>query len=206
MIAVIDGDAVRARPVLAALAGMSFEARSATAGDVIDRASKLIIPSSFSYRRMTATLRDRGLIGSILRMIESGRPVLGIGDGLTMLFDVSYEDQQHTGLGAVPGCAKSFDFGRHPAARHFSVPHQGWNRVHWAMSCPLLDGLESGAYFYFDHCVRPAPLDRRAVAATTNHGVDFPSVIWQGDLFGTVFYPERSEDAGMAVLRNFATL
>lgn len=206
MIAVVDCEACRTRPVMSALEALGAEAQLVSTPEPLDSADKIILPPSLSYRRMLGSLRDRGLAEPLIRAIESDRPVLGIGGGLNLLFDVSYEDQQHTGLGIVHGKVGRFDFGNHPAARHFSVPHQGWNQVHWAMDCPIFNGLESGEYFYFDHCVHPQPLDTRIVAATTNHGVDFTSVVRQKNVYGTVFLPERSDAAGRTVLQNFVNL
>ncbi|MCA9255527.1 MAG: imidazole glycerol phosphate synthase subunit HisH [Phycisphaerales bacterium] len=206
MIAVVDCEGCRTRPIMAALEELEADARLVSAPEPLERADKIILPPSLSYRRMLGSLRDRGLAAPLIRAIESDRPILGIGGGLNVLFDVSYEDQQDTGLGVVHGKVTRFDFGRHPASRHFSVPHQGWNQVHWAMDCALFEGLESGAYFYFDHCVHPEPLDRRTVAATTNHCVDFTSVIHQKNIYGTVFFPERSDSAGRTMLRNFVQL
>jgi len=206
MMVVLDCDSAQTRPVLTALSAAGANACLASGVDAIEGASKIIIPPGSSYRRMLGSLRDRALVGPLIRAVEGGKPVLAIGNGLHLLFDVSYEDAQHMGLGIVHGRVARFDFGRHPVARHFSAPHQGWNQVHWALDCPLFNGLESGDYFYFDHWVHPEPLDRRSVAATTNHGIDFSSVIWQGNVFGTVFFPERSDAAGSAILRNFIRL
>lgn len=206
MIAVVDCEGSRTRPVMAALAELGADAQLVSSPEALALADKIILPPSHSYRRMLGSLRDRGLAEPLIRAIESNKPILGIGGGLNVLFDVSYEDQQHTGLGVMHGKVARFDFGGHPAARHFSIPHQGWNQVHWAMDCPLFNGLESGEYFYFDHCVHPEPLDTRVVAARTNHCVDFTSVVRHKNIYGTVFFPERSDAAGRTVLRNFVQL
>lgn len=206
MIAVVDCEGCRTRGVMSALSKLGIDASLVTTAESIERADKIVLPPSLSYRRMLGFLRDRQLVAPLLKAIDDNRPVLGIGGGLNVLFDMSYEDQQHTGLGVVHGRVSRFEFGQHPAARHFFVPHQGWNQVHWAIDCPLFEGLESGEYFYFDHCVHPEPLDSRHVAAKSNHGIDFASAVTQNRTFGTVFLPERSDSAGATVLRNFAEL
>ncbi|MFQ5428686.1 MAG: imidazole glycerol phosphate synthase subunit HisH [Phycisphaerae bacterium] len=206
MIAILDCEGAEAGGVKRALDGLQVDAIPADAADAIERASKIILPHSRSLSLTVAAMRDRQLVMPLLRAIDRGRPVLGISAGFHLLLDVSYEEGQHTGLGVVHGAAKRLDFGTHPAAKHFSIPHQGWNQVRWSVECPLTAGLRSGEYFYFDHSYFGEPLDERLVAASCTHGVEFSAIIWKDHIFGTQFLPERSDDAGRALLTNFAAM
>ncbi len=206
MIAILDCQAHDADRVKNAFRDTGADAKVVIAVDAVERAAKIVLPDVSSYARAIAALRDRGLIGALLRAIDRGCPILGISRGLHMLLDVSYEAGQHTGLGIIHGKATRFDFGSHPAARHFTVPHTGWNEVQLTADCPLMAGVASGAYFYFDHAYHAEPLDDRTICATTNHGVDFTAVLRRDRVFGTQFLPERSDEPGRTVLANFARL
>jgi len=203
MIAIIDCESGATEQVRGILTDLGADAQIVSAAEAIGRASKIVLPSTHSFPDMIRSIRDRGFVAPLLHAINEGRPVLGISHGMHLLMDVSYEDGQHTGLGAIHGKATHFDFGEHPAAKHFVVPHQGWNQVNWTDGCPLLAGLNSGEYFYFDHMNHAEPLDRQFITAECNHGIDFAAVLWNRNVFGTQFLPERSEDAGRKLLINF---
>lgn len=206
MIAVLHLDTAAPDGIKKVLDDLDADAQLVGSGEGLDRAAKIIIPSGDSFAGTVRNLRDRGLVGPLLRAVEEGRPVLAVSLGMHLLLDVSYEEGQHTGLGAVHGKVTRFDFGSHPAARHFVLPHQGWNQVVWSSDCPLMAGLQSGEYFYFDHSYHAEPLDEAAIAARCNHGIDFTAVIWQGRVFGTQFLPEGSHQAGAKLLANFVAL
>lgn len=206
MIAILDCETGDLTRVKQALDSLGADARIVNSADGLARAAKIILPNGGSFAKTVRALRDRGLVGPLLRAADQGSHVLALSLGMHVLMDVSFEDGQHTGLGLIAGKAASFDFGTHPAARHFVLPHQGWNQVTWSNGCPLLTGLESGEYFFFDHTHHAEPLDGRIVAGRCNHGIDFAAVLWQGRIFATQFLPERSEQAGLKVLANFLAM
>ena len=115
-------------------------------------------------------------------------------------------DGNPRGLGVLPGCV-----GRMPRqdaeGRAYKVPHVGWNTVDFpagAAESPLFAGIPSGTYFYFTHSYI-APDGPFAIAHTT-HSVTFPCAVQKGNAFGVQFHPEKSSDAGAAVLRNFVEI
>ena len=84
------------------------------------------------------------------------------------------------------------------------VPQIGWNRLHFAQAgAPLWGGLQDGAYVYFVHSFYPAPEDPRIVAATADYGGPFAAAIADGAVAGMQFHPEKSQEAGLTMLRNF---
>jgi glutamine amidotransferase len=101
-------------------------------------------------------------------------------------------------LGLLPGrVSRLCDYG-------LSLPHMGWNRLDWDQPTPLLEGLEKGTRVYFVHSFR-APVNA-TTRASTHYGETIPALVAQDNFFGTQFHPERSGDAGSAILRNFLTL
>ncbi len=206
MVAVVDYETGSTQALMKALGELGIEARLASCIDDVQRAAKIILPAGDSFPKAVRWLRDRDLVPPLLRAVDERRHVLGIGLGLHLLLDVNHEDGQHTGLGLLHGKATRLDPGDHPAARRFVLPHVGWNQVNWSADCPLLAGIRSGEYFFFNHSNHAEPLDARCAAGRCIHGVDFVAVLWGDCVMGVQFLPEKSGAAGRQVLRNFAAI
>ena len=167
----------------------------------LEGAQKLVLPGVGAFRDAIAELRKQEMTGPIREHIAAGRPFLGICLGLQLLFDVSYEDGTWDGLGVVPGEVVRFE--NRPGLK---VPHMGWNRLERTAPCRILEGIPPEAHFYFVHSYYVVPRDESVVAARTEHGVRFVSVIARENLFATQFHPEKSQRAGLKLLSNFAAL
>jgi glutamine amidotransferase len=168
---------------------------------VVAKAGKVVLPGVGAFEDAMAELRNRNLVRPVLAAIDSGKPFLGICLGLQMLFDVSYENGRHEGLGVLRGRVVRFDL---PLG--FSVPHMGWNQVDFARRPPVLKGMDPGTYFYFVHSYYVVPEDAQVVATTTDYGLPFCSMIWRDNLFACQFHPEKSQADGLRLYRNFAEL
>jgi glutamine amidotransferase len=117
-----------------------------------------------------------------------------------MLFAESQEFGLSKGLGIFPGKVVRFTEGQ-------KVPHMGWNQIQIRKDFnPLLKGLNDGDYLYFVHSYYVVPEDSGIVAAQTRYGVDFASMVWKGNLFGTQFHPEKSQATGLRIYENFKNL
>lgn len=206
MIAILNVDACEAEPLRRLFTDAGACAMLAASAHELANAEKIVIPHSRAVRRTLAAIRDAGLIRPLLMAADADCPMLAIGTGMHLLFDVIRDESQQTGLGIVHGAVGPFVFGSHPAAQHFSTPHTGWNQIFWRDGCPLLCDLTSGEYFYFDHACHGAPMDASCVAATCNHGLEFPAIVRSGNSFGVQFLPERSQTAGEKVASNFARI
>jgi len=128
--------------------------------------------------------------------VESGTPFIGMCLGEQVIFESSQESPGVEGLGLLKGTCKRF-------RGKLKVPHMGWNTITKTKDCPILEGIEDGEYFYFVHSYHVVPKDRGVVAAETEYGVTFPSVIAKGNVYATQFHPEKSSDTGLLILRNF---
>lgn len=182
------------------------DARIVTSAEEIVRASKVVLPGVGAFADAIDHIREQGLAEPILEVIDSGRPFLGICLGLQLLFDVSYEDGEYTGLGVIPGKVVRFDFDELPAARGLKVPHMGWNQLYWDEPCPVLNGLRPGTYFYFVHSYHVQPIEADVKVARSEYGVNFVAMIWRDNLFAMQFHPEKSQENGLKILRNFTAL
>ena len=206
MVGILDCGVTDMAPLMTALGELGVSPTPVSHADGLLRASRLLIPPVQSMPRAIRAFRDQGLVTPLIRVLSSGIPVLAIDSGFHLLFDVCHDGGQHTGLGVIPGKVTRMEYGSHPAAKHFTLPHQGWNQVNWLSPCPIGTGLTGNDYFYFDHASHAEPLDAGVIAGRTNHGIDFTAVGWSGSLFGTQFRPEQSKESGLRLLANFLAI
>jgi glutamine amidotransferase len=158
----------------------------------------IVVPGVGAAGSAMDHLRERGLLQPLTQWVRAGRPCLGICLGYQILFDASAEGEVDT-LGLLAGrTAMLVDAP--------TLPHIGWNSVNAVRTHPLFDGIPDGSYFYFVHSYAPVPADDRLVVARTTHGRPFASAVAEGNVYGLQFHPEKSSDAGLRLLANFATL
>lgn len=132
------------------------------------------------------------------KRILSGIPLLGICLGMQLLFSRSMEGGTTTGLNIIPGKVVRLP-------KTVKTPHMGWNTIKIRKS-PLTRGLASNAYVYFVHSYYAVPSNPETVSATTEYGIEFPSIISSDHIFGTQFHPEKSGKPGLIILRNFVQI
>ena len=201
MIAVVDYGMGNLRSVQKGFEKVGYRAEVTDHPSALAAARKIVLPGVGAFEDAMAELRRRELIRPILAAIEAGKPFLGICLGLQLLFEVSYENGRHEGLGVVRGEVRRFDL-----PREYSVPHMGWNQLAIRRRAPILAGLSGGVYAYFVHSYYVVPADAVVIAAETDYGGPFCSMIWCDNLFATQFHPEKSQADGLRILRNFAEL
>lgn len=164
----------------------------------IGRASAIVLPGVGAFRDCMENLERYGLIESLLQSIEKGKPYLGICLGLQILFSKSEEFGSHKGLNLIKGNVVKFK-----ADPEHKVPHMGWNTIEKEKEVPLLQGVESGDFFYFVHSFYVVPEESQWTSTFTTYGRTFVSSIWQENLFATQFHPEKSQGKGLRILENF---
>ena len=166
----------------------------------IAAATRVVLPGVGAFRDAIAALRQHDLIGVIKDHIAADRPFLGICLGLQLLMDASLEDGEHEGLGIIPGYVRRFDL---PAG--YKIPHMGWNQLDRSAQPDhgLLDDSGPEPWFYFVHSYHVVPTDQSWIAATTDYGGQFVSVVAKGNVMATQFHPEKSQSCGMQLLKNF---
>ena len=196
MIAIIDYGMGNLRSVQKALEKVGAKTLITQNPAEIKSADKVILPGVGAMRPAMEKLDSLGLIDAIKDTINSGKPFLGICLGLQLLFDESDEGGKVKGLGILPGKVIRFN--------DLKVPHMGWNQINIANPpCPLFNGIENSGYVYFCHSYYVAPADPSVTATTTRYGRDFASSVARKNLFGVQFHPEKSQDIGLKILKNF---
>jgi|TARA_B100000676_G_scaffold63655_2_gene63095 glutamine amidotransferase len=201
MIAIIDYQMGNLRSVQKAFEKAGFEATITSDAAELAKAEKVVLPGVGAFEDAIAELHRRDLVSPIKDVIAANKPFLGICLGLQLLFDMSYEGGEFEGLGIIPGEVKRFD-----VQAGFKVPHMGWNQANIVREAPILKGIEFGTHFYFVHSYYVAPSDTDVVAITSDYDGEFCAMIWQDNLYATQFHPEKSQSAGIQVLKNFGSL
>ncbi len=157
-----------------------------------------MLPGVGAFADAMAELRRTGLGEAFREAVSSGKPCLGVCLGLQLLFDVSFEDGEHAGLGLMPG--RIVRFAPRPGLK---IPHMGWNTLRIRRPCPLLAGLEESPSVYFVHSYHAETDDRDVVAAEADYPDPFPAVVWRENLMACQFHPEKSQQIGLAMYANF---
>jgi len=182
----------------------AFEAVGAAAiiSDSVEaarQAEAVVLPGVGAFGDAIENLRARGLDRPVLEAARAGKPLFGICVGLQLLFEESEEMGRHVGLGLLPGKIVRFP-------HHLTVPHMGWNQIEPQYDHPLLKNITPGDFAYFAHSYYAAPADPAHVAAYTDYGQRFASVVARDNVCAIQFHPEKSQQVGLQLLRNFVEL
>ena len=199
MITIIDYGMGNLRSVQKAFERGGTPALIADRAEDVARAIRLVLPGVGAFGEAMVNLRRGGLIQPLLDAVRRGVPLLGICLGQQLLFARSEEMGDHEGLGILPGRVRRFP----PTLR---VPHIGWNQAHIRRPSPLLRGIPDHAFFYFVHSYYVAPADEADTLTTTDYGIDYASIVGRDRVFGAQFHPEKSQDLGLRILKNFAEM
>ncbi len=231
MIAIIDYGMGNLRSVSKGFEKVGHTAVIARDPATISNASHVVLPGVGAFKDCMMNLEKYGLIDSVYKAIESGKPFLGICLGLQLLFDESEEFGTHKGLGIIKGKVVKFSDDmtekqqlstdkKKPTVTlrttdviddqedkiKLKIPHMGWNNINIKQSPPVLDGIENDSFFYFVHSYYVVPEDEKVTATTTTYGIEFTSSIWKDNIFASQFHPEKSQSLGLKILNNFGNL
>ena len=196
MIAIVDYGMGNLRSVEKGFLKVGVDARIVSNPKAVDNARAVVLPGVGAFRDCMRNLKEKSLIESVLRSIQKGKPYLGICLGLQILFTESEEFGIYKGLDILKGKVMRFRL-------TLKVPHMGWNKVKILRRPPLFEDIQDQAFFYFVHSFYVVPDDNDIVATTTEYGISFASMVWKENIFATQFHPEKSQETGLKVLRNF---
>jgi imidazole glycerol-phosphate synthase subunit HisH len=197
---IVDYGMNNLRSVERALAAVGGVPRISGDPDIVCRSSRLILPGVGAFGDAMRVLREAGLDRAICAAVGGGASLLGLCLGFQLLFRESEEFGTHQGLGLFPGRVRRLD---EPGLH---VPHVGWNQVEEIRADPLMEGISEGTYFYFVHSYFVEPEDESTILARTDYGRRFCSIGRLGKICGAQFHPEKSQESGRRLLRNFVTM
>lgn len=201
MIAIIDYDAGNLRSVQKALEFLGYESIITSEESEILSAERVILPGVGAFGEAMDQLRSRGLDDTIKKVVESGKPFLGICLGLQLLFEESEESPGVKGLGILPGKIVKITGGQ-----GLKIPHMGWNQLNIQKKNGFLKQMGDNPFVYFVHSYYMEPSDKSLIAATTDYGTELPVAVEKGNVMAAQFHPEKSGTVGLQILKNFAEM
>jgi glutamine amidotransferase len=168
-------------------------------GDLAE-ADRIVLPGVGAFPDAMRKLHERGLDDALaVNVLEEGAPFLGVCLGMQLLAGIGQEVSETKGLGWLDA-----SIGRLEATdADPRIPHVGWNEVDPVRASPLFDGIPPGADFYFVHSFHMTCADAADVLATTPYCGGFTSVVQREHIFGVQFHPEKSQQWGLRLLKNF---
>ncbi len=182
-----------------ALEALGAKVKISSTREDIEGATHLVLPGVGSFTEGMKNLEKSGAIQPLTEaVIRDKKPILGLCLGMQMLAETGQEGGTTKGLGWVKGVVKRLDVDE----ARFHVPHIGWNDVEAKSTSVLLAGIKR-TIFYFVHSYCFFAASDTVVAGTTEYGEKFATVVEQGNIFGVQFHPEKSQEDGLSLLKNF---
>lgn len=195
---VLDYGAGNLRSVLNAFAAIDAPAQLVTEPSGFDKLDALVFPGQGAFGDSVRILKERKLWDPLRAWLREERPYLGICLGYQLLFESSEESPGVQGLGVAPGRVRKFE-----AKAGLKIPHMGWNQVQWEpRGAQWWHGLLNPAHLYFVHSYYPEVADESLALCHTDYGGTFVSGIAKANLMAVQFHPEKSQGAGLTLLRN----
>jgi glutamine amidotransferase len=202
MIGIVDYDIGNLRSVQKAFQHEGGEAIFVRDLEEMARVDALVLPGVGAFGDCIRSLENSGMRDAVAAWAKSGRPFFGICVGFQMLFESSEEAPGQPGLGLFEGAVRHFS-----ENRGLKIPQIGWNTVEVRQpKAPLLAGISTGDFVYFVHSYYVAPRDPSLVALESTYGDTFAAAIVRDNLIATQFHPEKSQRAGLQLVKNFIEL
>jgi glutamine amidotransferase len=199
-IGLIDYGSGNLRSVAKALEAVGAAPEHIVKGPIPGGLDALVLPGVGSFGDSVRHLQARGLFGPIRDWLTSQKKFLGICLGYQLLFQASEESPGVEGLGLFEGTVQKF------RAPGFKVPQIGWNRLTWTkQASERYPELPRDPFVYFVHSYYPVPKNKSIIAATAEYGEEFAAAVVADNLLATQFHPEKSQENGLAILRQFVS-
>jgi imidazole glycerol phosphate synthase glutamine amidotransferase subunit len=194
----IDYGSGNLRSVSKALEAAGAQITRLEQGPITGGFDAIVLPGVGAFGDSVNQLKNRDLFVPLQKWLNNGGHFLGVCLGFQLLFESSEESPGVAGLGIFEGEVRKF------AQERVKVPQIGWNSVKWTEHArTLYNSLPPDPYFYFVHSYYPQPKDESIVACYTEYGDSFAAAVATKHLLATQFHPEKSQESGLLLLRQF---
>ncbi|MDI6786204.1 MAG: imidazole glycerol phosphate synthase subunit HisH [bacterium] len=203
MITVIDYKMGNIHSVQKALEYVGFQVKVTNSYQEIVNSKGVVLPGVGAFRDAMRNIKELNIDKAIYKVIEEGKPFLGICLGLQLLFSKSYEEGEYQGLDIFKGKVVKF-------SKSVLIPHIGWNTVvinHQSdRIVSLFKDIPDNSFFYFVHSYFVKPDNENIIATTTNYDLNFTSTVVKDNIVAFQFHPEKSQDFGLKLLENYKNM
>ncbi len=197
-IAIVDYGMGNLRSVQNAIEHLGFQAAVVNNPTELSAYSKIILPGVGAFAQAISCLKQTGMADALNERKSAGAQILGICLGMQLMCDFSEEDGEHRGLSWFSAKVTKFEL-----EKCLTIPHMGWNGVDFKRDDILFKNLVSGSDAYFIHSYHVVCDNADDVLATTDYGVEFTSIIQRDNVRGIQFHPEKSQEFGLSIIRNY---
>lgn len=194
----IDAGTGNLRSVQKALEAVGANVERTSDPEKILSGKRVVLPGVGAFGDFMSGLRKMELDVAVKEIAQRGATLLGICVGMQALFEIGEEMGEHEGLGLLRGTVVRFS-----DALPVKIPHTGWNQVEVRHDASLFNGINSGAYVYFNHSYYCHAVNRSDVIAEADYGIRYACAVRRENIFGVQFHPEKSQTLGLQVLKNF---
>lgn len=163
------------------------------------QAERLILPGVGAFGYAMQNIQELNFQDALTEKAKSGTPILGICLGMQVMLSISYENGEHQGLNFVPGKVRQFEI-------DLKIPQMGWNEIECIGNSPLFKNLPDSKFAYFVHSYICVPDDGGSVIATCEYEKSFCAAFARENIFGVQFHPEKSQELGLQILKNFTEI
>lgn len=197
MVAIIDYGLGNLASVQKAINALNIESTITSDFEKIKDSSSIILPGVGSFSQGIKNLRERNLDKILLeQVIIKKKPFLGICLGMQLIFDKGNEPEPSIGLGWIPGEVRKIN-----SKKNIKIPHLGWNVIRKKDDTEYQDQLANN--YYFIHSYQALPKNINDIHSYVNYGDEIVAAVKKDNIFATQFHPEKSQSAGLSLLKSF---
>jgi len=170
----------------------------------VKKSDKIILPGQGSFKACKSGIDN--INGLQVELNESvlvkKKPIYGICAGMQLFATTGHEEEKTEGLNWIPGEVVKLDLG----SSKLKIPHMGWNELKLEKSSNVFKNLINSNHAYFIHSYEFIPKDKKNISVTTNYGKSVMAAVSAGNIYGSQFHPEKSQNTGIQILTNFLNL
>ena len=170
----------------------------------VRKSDKIVLPGQGSFKACKEGIDKITGLQNVLNesVLIKKKPIYGICAGMQLFATTGYEEEETAGLNWIPGEVIKLDLG----LSKLKIPHMGWNELKVENTSNVFKEVTNKDHAYFIHSYEFIPEDKKNISITTNYGKDVMAAVSSGNIYGSQFHPEKSQNTGIQILTNFLNL